>query len=488
MKISQIIFLILLIVSKISYTQDTIISLAYNKFEKGSKVFIKSIDKQNTVYAFTVNENELIGVKLNTISKSQLDIFESFEKDTREIKNVFFTDTSFIVLLKAKQKNKNSYKYEYVFNQDKAIKTYINIDAFDNIELLSYNLINNDIVFLATDKKASKLLATRINKSLKVHTSEFDIANLISLSGLKKNEFNNEFLAKETPITFDGDKNLFALAKSKKYYIVGDTVFMISGNVGKGVIGIIMLDMANNKASYLGIKRDERSCDVDKKDFLYHSSGYYNNMLVTGKACNHSLDISFYNIFNGSLTKQYSLDATKNNALKNYATQEINFKQNEVTPINNINEDILEKLYCHPFYIACSSVDNNHFLLTTGIYKEKGASTLEVVGSIAYSALSFYNFMVIMQTGFDLEYYIPIGISNRFFSKQAIVDTRFIAAGFNKSTLAEEPEVLKKLNDYDNNPINKKENAISVPFICNGKNAVLQYNKDAESLAIFYLK
>ena len=71
MNIKQVFFLILIILSKILYSQDTLVIMKYDVFDDDVKVFAQTYTPENTLYIFGVTEFKIRCLAIDIVEEKQ---------------------------------------------------------------------------------------------------------------------------------------------------------------------------------------------------------------------------------------------------------------------------------------------------------------------------------------------------------------------------------------------------------------------------------
>lgn len=470
--------------------QDTLGSFCYSGFTDSDLFFAKQYKKENIFYTIALNDRKVLITKSYVDSNFQETFETEFETSTREIRNAFLTDTSFIFLLRNKEKNANTLKYEFCFALDSFIKTPLQIDAFTNNTTVAQNIVNNEMYFYQINNKTKKIIFTLKDCNNQGRIYEFSIDEVVKQTGLKKGKFETAFFNEKTVLTYENDRNLFNLSSAFKCYIRDTEAFIISNVLDRNITNVLHFNFINNTANYFTLNTSQMSCEAKSHFTVRRSFALYHNYILCTKSCIHNIELSFFN-YNGGFIKSYSIDSSYKNAVSNYGAYKVNYRQDTTVELNEIKKDILNKTdYTASFhnYTTCYPVDENNFMVVTGYYKERGPSAGAILLSSAFAALSFAYFHIDIPQGYYTTriFFIP---STTLFdgNSKHINKANYVITTFNNTTLQESTTIPTNFYTSQQKAKTKNENTIT-SFIYNGSTYNVLFSKAGEQNQLLIVK
>ncbi|MFY7965810.1 MAG: hypothetical protein ACOVO1_13000, partial [Chitinophagaceae bacterium] len=420
---------------------------------------------------FGLATDKLYCLKLD-IDNRDKKVFEiPFEETTRELRNFFLTDTSLIILLRNKEKNLNTYKLEYCFNIDKEVVTKLHINAFSENETLSSNIINNKMLFFQKNKES--IIFTTVDEQTKTKTTEFNIKKLMETSHLKRGDFKELFLNKQTTLSYTGDKNIMSLYNDKKCYINNDTAYLIAHTFGDDDIEMWFFDLQHKTYSYKAIDLKAMR-NYDKKKRYHYNYCMINNTLAVTRYSTKDVFINFYNATTGSLLKEYTIDSLSSYTLQNHYAMSTMLNKEKSTPINDINKDIIRKVSTWRTFVSCIPISQDNFMLASGTFRGKQQSVLGLVAFIGLTAISLNNplFTTVSNNGIfttiTKTYYIPTQLLEPFNNNKNYIESiQYFATSFNTHTLQETTNYKTAFLTAEKKV--KKEDLLTIPFLYNNQ-------------------
>lgn len=462
-------------------------NFTYENFDYNTRIFTKTLEKKHKVFVFGLNDDKMTIIGFSPDSNNFSLVTEDFGEKTRDLRSLFFTDTSIVALIRNKKKGQNTVRFEYSWETEQSYKTTVNLNAFDDNNILAHNVIDGNMMFVERDKDQNKLVVKRILTNLQTRVSSFDINNLVQLTGLKKGKFEDFFLSEKTPIDYTGNENLFTLSNFKRYFFKGDTLYIIAGNLPDKNTGLLLLDLNNNLASYTTIIQSKAPCK--KKCTNYGGFSCINNVVAFSFACEHNLSICLHDAVTGNKLKEYDVDSTSKSKLNYSVSHELNFNKGRVKEITNVRKGILQNLGYRPFFVGAYKVDAGNFMLVAGnyTYRKTGLSVGQMFASLALSAVSIY---ALHSAGLYLHsptsnLYIYPNYSRLFFSNEnQIARVGIIATNFSNTTYEETPGVSKSFLESEIEEKPASEDELTDKFIYNKKTYQLVYDLKSKTLTI----
>ena len=473
---AKLLFFILALVTFNAYSQDTLARFFYNNISEDAKIFVKQTGK-NQCSIFGITEDSFKELIVDVEKNKQIYFEEEFDNKTKQARNIYFTDTSLIILKTNKVKNQNTYKYEYLFTKQIAIKSSLNIEQFNDSKVIAQVVVKNEMQFLKLSKDS--VIFIKIDSNFNVKKYYYDINDMSKISSLKVSTIKKYFVPDDMLISYVGDYNIINLASSKKCYINTNNAYLMNSGMSENKMGIFNFNFEANKITYLCFAKDETVCKSKHliQDHFY-SFTMTNNCIAMARNCNQNIKINFYNPNTGELQRSYSVDSAHNNPLKNIFVQKSTLNESEVMELTNYR-----KVFGMPFgytndYIACIPINENEFALSTGFYKERRSafSVLMSLTSLGFSFASLMNPIVVSSANFltttttelytrYIAYELGANIlSNRFYvtNKDRVARAKYVTTFFTNNL---EEVVLDK--PKFNNTLNTSKTAIN--FMFNGK-------------------
>ena len=157
------------------------------------------------------------------------------------IRAVFFTDTSFIMLVKNRSNKLNTFRYQYNFKTKQQNANDIQLDILSegvNITSLNRDKKMYGIRYNLQDKK---IIVYQVDAAMRMQKIDFSISDIIKSTGLKTSYLSN-FIYEDLPTSFDGDYLIERLNSQTKCYFVGDKIYIIR-NASSKIIDMLVFDL-----------------------------------------------------------------------------------------------------------------------------------------------------------------------------------------------------------------------------------------------------
>jgi len=368
MNIKQVFFLILIILSKILYSQDTLVSMKYDVFDDDVKVFAQTNTPENTLYIFGVTEFKIRCLAIDIVEKKQKEFWYDIDIKMENIRALFFTDTSFIMLVRNRSNKLNTFKYEYNFKTKQQNANDIQLDILsEGINITSFNR-DKKMYGIRYNLQDKKIIVYQVDAAMRMQKIDFSISDIIKSTGLKASYLSN-FIYEDLPTSFDEDYLIQRLNSQTKCYFVDDKIYIIR-NASSKIIDMLVFDLTTKITSYKIIEKEANDCKAPSyySHLTYYTSSLFQNKLISTTSCEHNININMSDINSGKLMKRFSLNSNSDTSLRKSVCIK-DFPNDKSRKILNSYKKLLNPIDNKNSYVYCGFVDSLNMQLTFGTFE-----------------------------------------------------------------------------------------------------------------------
>ncbi len=462
-----------MIISKISYSQDTLASIKYDVFDDDVKLFTHTYTPENTLYIFGVTEFKVRCLAIDVVEKKQKEFWYDIDIKMENIRAIFFTDTSFIILVKNRSNKLNTFRYEYNFITKQQNTEDIQLDILsEGINITAFNR-DKKMYGIRYNSQDKKIIAYQIDEAIRTQKVDFNVSDIIKSTGLKTSYLSN-FIYEDLPTSFDGDYLIQRLNSQTKCYFLGDKIYIIR-NASSKMIDMLVFDLTTKTASYKIIEKEANDCKASShySHLTYYTSSLFQNKLISTTSCEHNINIWINDIISGKLEKRFSLNSNNDTSLRQSICIK-DYPNDKSRKILDGYKKLLNSIDTKNSYVYCGLIDSVNVQLTYGTFETDRAIT--GIGILLNMASAFVG----VTNSFGTGYFNAFG--NKF-----MTSTTFLTTTCNTQNLTLDKELtIKKLKQ--SNIVNDFENKYSCEFIANKVGYTFLYYYDNKMIYIVKAK